>query len=69
MILGQEHWLGLDNIYDLSHKKTYQLRITMRNYNKKTKYAIYDNFYLVNKVCCSHSPPAVDCALARVCQF
>ncbi len=48
---GKEHWLGLNNIYDMTQEKFYQLRVTLKDFQRDTGVAFYDNFYLVNRVC------------------
>ena len=50
-VLGKEHWLGLNNIFDLTQKKDYRLRIKMRDFNRVDKTVYYDNFYLEDKAC------------------
>ncbi len=47
---GKEHWLGLNNIHDLTQSKDYQLRITMRNFDRQNRTAFYDHFYLNDRV-------------------
>ncbi len=48
--IGEEHWLGLNNMFDLLQRKDYQLRIKMRTYDRVDKTALYDNFYLIDRV-------------------
>ena len=47
---GKEHWLGLNNIHDLTQSKKYQLRVTMRNFDQQERVAFYDTFYLKDRV-------------------
>ncbi len=47
---GQEQWLGLNNIYDLTDKKRYQLRIKMTNFHRVEKTVFYDDFHLEDRV-------------------
>jgi ficolin len=47
---GQEQWLGLNNIFDMTDKKSYQLRITMEDFNRTKKVGFYDTFNLMDRV-------------------
>jgi hypothetical protein len=50
--LGKEHWIGLNNIFDLTQRPnvTMQLRITMEDFAKNTAVVYYDEFYLADNV-------------------
>ncbi len=48
--IGEEHWLGLNHMFDMLQRKDYQLRIKMRTYDRVDKTALYDNFYLIDRV-------------------
>ncbi|XP_067865491.1 tenascin-X-like isoform X2 [Heterodontus francisci] len=41
--LAQEHWLGLENLHQLTSQRRYELRVDLRNGNESA-YATYDNF-------------------------
>ena len=49
-VIGEEHWLGLKHIFDLTQKKNYRLRIKMKTFSREEKTAFYDNFYLEDNV-------------------
>ena len=44
MILSGESWIGLDKLHQLTSERSYSLKITMTDYDKKTFVAIYNNF-------------------------
>jgi len=48
--LGEEFWLGLDNIYSLTQSKNYTLRITMETFEGVNKTQYYTNFKLLDDV-------------------
>ena len=47
---GDEFWLGLDNIYELTQMKNYTLRITMERFDGVIRTAFYTNFKLLDNV-------------------
>jgi hypothetical protein len=56
-LAGREHWLGLDNIYELTQRKTYQLRIRLTSAtdtpapdNIEQGQAVYATFKLLDNV-------------------
>ena len=50
--LGQEHWLGLDNIYKLTNRKDtkMQLKIDLEYHPGEIESVMYDDFYLEDQV-------------------
>ena len=48
--LGDEFWLGLDNIYELTQVKNYTLRVTMETFDGIIKTAFYTDFKLLDNV-------------------
>ena len=50
--LGQEHWLGLDNIYKLTNRKhtKMQLKIDLEYHPGEIESVMYDDFYLEDQV-------------------
>ena len=55
--IGEEHWIGLDNIYKLTNRKNVktQLRIDMETYRAKDPIltVTYDDFHLKDQVMCT----------------
>ncbi|XP_066433694.1 microfibril-associated glycoprotein 4-like [Eleutherodactylus coqui] len=41
-----EYWLGLQNIFLLTQRKTYSLRIDMEDFDNETRHVTYDSFSL-----------------------
>ena len=39
-----ESWIGLDKLHQLTSERSYSLKITMTDYDKKTFVAVYNNF-------------------------
>jgi len=39
-----ESWIGLDKLHRLTSERSYSLKITMTDYNKRTYHAVYDYF-------------------------
>ena len=52
-IPGQEHWVGLDNMYALTNREdtNMQLRIEMEKYPRGIAKAFYDVFKIEDLVC------------------
>jgi hypothetical protein len=52
LYLGKEHWIGLNNMYDLTTRPnlTMQLRVTMEDFSNVKKVAYYNEFYLNDSV-------------------
>ena len=50
LILGEEFWLGLDNIYKLTQSKSYTLRFTLETFEGVIKTQFYTNFKLLDDV-------------------
>ena len=50
--VGQEHWLGLDNIYKLTNRKDtkMQLKIDLEYHPGEIESVMYDDFYLEDQV-------------------
>ena len=48
--LGQEFWLGLDNMYQLTQSQDCMLRIKMESFDGVQKYAMYDHFKITENV-------------------
>lgn len=44
--ITEDFWLGNDNIYALTNQRLYSLRIDMKDLEKNTRYAAYDNFWI-----------------------
>jgi hypothetical protein len=51
---GQEFWIGLDHIYQMTQKKDYSLRIVMENFAGTVKIANYATFRLTENVSISY---------------
>jgi hypothetical protein len=56
-LAGREHWLGLDKIYELTQRKTYQLRIRLTSATNTPSspgveqgQAVYATFKLLDNV-------------------
>eukprot|EP00057_Strongylocentrotus_purpuratus_P006381 XP_011660855.1 PREDICTED: microfibril-associated glycoprotein 4-like isoform X1 [Strongylocentrotus purpuratus] len=47
--VSSEHWLGNDNIHRLSRNKTYELRIDLEDFDRRTRYATYSNFSIADE--------------------
>ena len=48
---GEEYWMGLENIYQITNSKPYTLRITMKSFGStEKKIAIYKTFKLTENV-------------------
>ena len=49
---GKEHWLGLDNIFQLTNRQDVkmQLKIDMERFSGEKATVKYDNFYLETQV-------------------
>ena len=47
---GDEFWLGLDNIYELTQVKNYTLRVTMETFDGIIKTAFYTDFKILDNV-------------------
>lgn len=41
-----EHWLGLDNIYNLGKQGDYKLMVELEDWNGKKVYAEYSSFHI-----------------------
>ncbi|XP_063059786.1 microfibril-associated glycoprotein 4-like [Engraulis encrasicolus] len=41
-----EYWLGLENLYQLTSRKRYQLRVDMEDFEGGFVYALYSTFYV-----------------------
>ncbi|MCI4394096.1 hypothetical protein PGIGA_G00164520 [Pangasianodon gigas] len=41
-----EYWLGLENIFLMTYREKYQLRVDMEDFEKGSAYAQYRNFYI-----------------------
>ncbi|KAG9262864.1 microfibril-associated glycoprotein 4-like [Astyanax mexicanus] len=39
-----EYWLGLENLYQLTHKRNYQLRVDLEDFDGMKAYALYSSF-------------------------
>jgi hypothetical protein len=50
IVIGDEFWLGLDNIYELTQVKNYTLRVTMENFDGVIKTAFYTDFKILENV-------------------
>ena len=54
-ISGNELWIGLENIYNLTNRPVpMELRIVMEDFSGTVKDAYYDTFRLEDKVCIFH---------------
>ncbi len=50
-ITGEEYWMGLENIYKITNKRDYTLRIKMKNFqDPKILTATYEEFRLTENV-------------------
>ncbi len=50
-VLGEEYWMGLENIYQITNNKAYSLRITMKSFESPVKkIATYKIFKLTENV-------------------
>jgi hypothetical protein len=48
---GKEYWMGLENIYQITNRKFYSLRITMKSFGSPDKkIANYKTFKLTENV-------------------
>ena len=47
---GKEFWLGLENIYVMTNKKKYKLKIEAKDYEGNTDQAIWNDFRLTESV-------------------
>ena len=45
-----ESWIGLDKLHQLTSERSYSLKITMTDYDKKTFVAVYNNFKVSHTV-------------------
>jgi len=50
IVLGEEFWLGLDNIYGLTQSKSYTLRFKFETFDGIIKTQYYTNFKLLDTV-------------------
>ena len=50
MIFSGESWIGLDKLHQLTSERSYSLKITMTDYDKKTFVAVYNNFKVGHRV-------------------
>ena len=48
--LGQEYWMGLEKMYQMTNARAYSLRVMMQNFDGTTKTAFYSNFRLTENV-------------------
>jgi hypothetical protein len=48
--LGQEYWMGLEKIYQMTNARTFSLRVMMQTFEGITKTAFYSNFKLTENV-------------------
>ncbi len=50
-VAGEEYWMGLENIYQITNSKSYTLRITMKSFGApEKKIAMYKAFKLTENV-------------------
>ena len=44
IIVPGELWLGLENVYNLTSKRDYSLRVTLTDFDGQTYFAVYNRF-------------------------
>jgi len=45
----RDFWIGNDNIYAMTNQKRYYLRIDLMDFENRTRYAFYDQFWIENE--------------------